>query len=98
MKQFLKDLPIRLKSDRKYQLGAVALAGCIMYLALAPQAPRRQICGTRSLKQQPAVKLKNLRSRTQFKKLTEAQKFGCCVYQTNPHRITRRWQIKPAKN
>jgi hypothetical protein len=43
MKQFLKDLPIRLKSDRKYQLGAVALAGCIMYLALAPQAPRRQM-------------------------------------------------------
>jgi hypothetical protein len=43
------------------------------------RAERRQICGMRSLKQQLAVKLKNLRLRTQFKKPTEAQKFVCCV-------------------
>jgi len=41
MKQFLRDLPIRLKSDRKTQLIAVVVLGCVMYLALAPQAPRR---------------------------------------------------------
>lgn len=41
MKQFLRDLPLRLKSDRKTQLIAVVVVGCVMYLALAPQAPRR---------------------------------------------------------
>jgi len=41
MKQFLRDLPLRLKSDRKTQLIAVVVLGCVMYLALAPQAPRR---------------------------------------------------------
>ena len=41
MKQFLSDLPMRLKSDRKTQLIAVALIGCVLYLALAPSAPRR---------------------------------------------------------
>jgi hypothetical protein len=41
MMQFLKDLPVRLKSDRKTQLIAVAVVGCVMYLSLAPQAPRR---------------------------------------------------------
>ena len=41
MMQFLKDLPMRLKSDRKTQLIAVAVVGCVMYLALAPSAPRR---------------------------------------------------------
>jgi hypothetical protein len=41
MKQFLRDLPLRLKSDRKTQLMAVAVIGCVMYLALAPQTPRR---------------------------------------------------------
>ena len=41
MMQFLKDLPVRLKSDRKTQLIAIALVGGVMYLALAPQAPRR---------------------------------------------------------
>jgi len=41
MKQFLRDLPLRLKSDRKTQLIAVVVVGCVMYLALAPQNPRR---------------------------------------------------------
>lgn len=41
MKQFLRDLPLRLKSDRKTQIIAVVVVGCVMYLALAPQAPRR---------------------------------------------------------
>ena len=41
MKQFLRDLPLRLKSDRKTQIIAVVVVGCLMYLALAPQAPRR---------------------------------------------------------
>ena len=41
MKQFLRDLPIRLKSDRKTQLIAGVIALSVMYLALAPQAPRR---------------------------------------------------------
>ena len=41
MKQFLRDLPLRLKSDRKTQIIAVVVVGSLMYLALAPQAPRR---------------------------------------------------------
>ncbi|MEN9847132.1 MAG: hypothetical protein RIS36_2279 [Pseudomonadota bacterium] len=41
MKQFFRDLPLRLKSDRKTQIMAVVVVGCVMYLALAPQAPRR---------------------------------------------------------
>lgn len=41
MKQFFRDLPLRLKSDRKTQIIAVVVVGCVMYLALAPQAPRR---------------------------------------------------------
>ena len=41
MKQFLRDLPLRLKSDRKTQLIALGVVGCVMYLALAPQTPRR---------------------------------------------------------
>jgi hypothetical protein len=52
------------------------MLGKLAHLLLAA---RDQIYVMRSLKQQPAVKLKNLRSRTQFKKPTKAQKFGYCV-------------------
>jgi hypothetical protein len=41
MKQFLRDLPLRLKSDRKTQLIAGVVVLSVMYLALAPQTPRR---------------------------------------------------------
>ena len=47
MMQFLKDLPLRLKSDRKTQIIAVAVVGCVMYLAMAPDP------GPRANRQRP---------------------------------------------
>jgi hypothetical protein len=47
MKQFLRDLPIRLKSDRKTQIVAGLLVLSAVWLALAPGAPKR------TMKQKP---------------------------------------------
>jgi len=54
MKQFLRDLPLRLKSDRKTQVMAFILAGCVMYLALADNKPRR-IAARPKLEKQAAL-------------------------------------------